>query len=133
MAPRSTQTVEAQEVAAAPVVKHVTVGKPLSPAQVARAVEVGKRAALSAQVTELFTAQFGGEDQEPTEGTEKWDPMVRELCVEADKLEATYRATLAAKENNRTLLRGLAGMGKVPAVVPDFYYPPKTRKGSSEG
>ena len=87
---------------------------------------------LANTVRELIEAQFGGEDQEPTEGTERWDPIVREMVIEADKLETEYRSILQKKEDNRTLLRAFAGMGKVPAEIPEFYYPPRKRLTKAE-
>ena len=118
--PRVEAPTEAEQVAAAPVVETET------PAPVDPAAELEK------EVQELFSQQFGGEDRSPQEGVTPWDNMVREMAVEADRLQTEYERILKAKEDNRTLLRAFVGMDKLPEIVANYYYPPRKRLTKAE-
>lgn len=76
---------------------------------------------------QLVKDQFGGDDHEPVEGTERWDDMVREQVIEADRLETMKREVYAKMEANRTLLRAFRDMGKLPAEVVEVYYKTSAR------
>lgn len=109
-------TVEQEQVAAAPVVE---------------APDPSPEQALQAAIDALFAVQFGGDDGEyvPTDGADpEWDTMVREQVLAADQLRIEKEAIFEKMEANRTLLRAFATMNKVPRIVADYYYNPRTRK-----
>lgn len=122
MPPRN-KTVEQQQVEDAPIVE-----APPAP----ETTPVDPDDALEAAVTALMAEQFGGEDNEPQEGVARWDDMVREMAVEADRLETEYRTILKKKEDNRTLLRAFVGMKKLPAEISRYYYPERKRLTKAE-
>lgn len=125
---------EAEQVRDAPIVEGDNTTNVSTPVSAEESAEDAARRELEERVTALFAEQFAGEEGEPAEGVTPWDAIVREQVLEADRLETTYRQTLAMKEANRTLLRAFAGMGKVPLDVADYYYKPTKRgRRRSEG
>jgi hypothetical protein len=59
--------------------------------------------------------------------TENRTISVDDLFQKAAELENAYRAVLAAKEQNRTMLRSLAAQGFVDRSEVDKFYPPTKR------
>ena len=119
------KTTEEQLVADAPIVEgdNTTNESATAPTE----GQDAEREALIERATALIQEQFGGEDGAPKEGVTAWPEHIRQVVLDADRLEVEYRQTLAMKEANRTILRAFATMKQLPQDVADLYYKPTKR------